>query len=607
MSEKEVTTGTDAMMEESDTRDREQLLQEIEDLKKKLAQEQQNNAKYIAALNKTAKVTLTEPSTTNNDHAVDDIEVTVEHYSMRKAVMTDDTDEASRLGEVKDNSAMKPLHKSDRSLNSTKSSLRNSDYLETPNVIVPHEGPEITAIQEETQCIKKRAVEAKRNQTKSIKDRFIEVSKYLISFALLIFSIVMVMGCIFKEESQAATYSIHPVGAFFLFWFLVFWLVFIEGGQGCIVGLQPINRDKYYESHLVSHQVTELAYRGDNLERYIVGRQFLVVLVIFLINTSGSAIKGADPFGLPKVVNDIFLGNGLAMMITTIVIGQLTSQINAAVCLLDFINNYLILFTTHLSLWIEFSGLLHSVYAVQILFTKLTGAESASNGLERTTAEKIFFWAKVLMSTIILGFCLAVTLQAILDENSGMWKGVPTWASIVIFITLMCLAGLMEGMQIAAFALLNVPEEELKKHSVAHTNCQLMFAGSNLQSFLIGRQIFVASLNFIVARIASIAGPEDYSIFGASPSLQFFYNTGLLGSVVLTIIGSLIWRIIASSCPLPFMSNPIIYVIIRMCLLLEESGLFASTWGLAFLHKKFAGFQPDEVYLREAEPQDESV
>lgn len=596
MNEKEVT------MEESDTRDREQLLQEIEELKKQLAQEQQNSAKYMAALNERAEVKLTEPLTTDDDIE----EGAIENHSISKATTSDDTDEASG-GENQAISAMKPLHKSDRSFHSAKSSLRNSDYLETPNVIVPHEGPEITAIQEETQCIKKRAVEAKRNQAKSIKDRFIELCKYLISFALLIFSIVMVMGCIFTEQSQAATYNIHPLGAFFLFWFLVFWLVFIEGGQGCIVGLQPINRDKYYDSHLVSHQVTELAYRGDNLERYIVGRQFLVVLVIFLINTSGSAIEGADPFELPKIVNDIFLGNGLAMMITTIVIGQLTSQINAAVCLLDFINNYLILFTTHLSLWIEFSGLLHSVYAVQILFTKLTGTQNESSVIERTTAEKIFFWGRVLMSIIILGFCLAVTLQAILDENSGMWKGVPTWASIIIFITLMCLAGLMEGMQIAAFALLNVPEEELKKHSVAHTNCQLMFTGSNLQSFLIGRQIFVACLNFIVARIASIAGPEDYAIFGASPSLQFFYNTGLLGSVVLTIIGSLIWRIIASSCPLPFMSNPIIYVIIRMCLLLEASGLFASSWGLAFLHKKFAGFQPDEVYLREAVPQDESV
>jgi hypothetical protein len=181
-----------------------------------------------------------------------------------------------------------------------------------------------------------------------------------------------------------------------------------------------------------------------------------------------------------------------------------------------------------------------------------------------------------------------------------MWKGVPSWASVIIFVTLMCLAGLMDGMQIAAFALMNVPEDELRHHSVAYTNCQLMFAGQNLQSFLIGRQIFVASLIFIVARIASISGPEEYVIFGASAGMQAFYNTGLLGSVVLTIVGSLIWRIIASSYPMAFMSNPMIYIIIRMCLLMEGTGICSSSWGLARVQKYLQAYKPDEEYLEES-------
>ncbi len=467
------------------------------------------------------------------------------------------------------------------------------------------ERAQISSIKEEAECLRKRAVEAKKNQKKSLLALTVEFTKYFLSFVLLFFCIVMVMGCIFAKQSKAASYNIHPAGAFFLFWFLVFWLALIEGGQGCIVGLQPVNTDKYEDSHMVTHMITELAYKADNLERFIIGRQFLVVLVIFLINMCGSATEGANPFGLPQIWNDIFLENGIAMIITTIVIGQLTSQVNAAVCLLDFINNYMMLYTTYISLWIEFSGLLHCVYIVQILFAKLTGTklETQSRGL----VSKIFFWARVIFSTILLGFCFAVTLQAISDGNSGMWEGVPVWASIVIFFTLMCLAGLLDGMQIAAFALMNMPEEELMQHNVAYTNCQLMFSGSNLQSFLIGRQIFVASLIFIVARIASISGPDDYAIFGASASLQNFYNTGLLGSVALTIVGSLIWRIIASSCPLPFMSNPIIFVIIKMCLLLEESGICSSSWGLALVHKKFVGYQPDEVYLGKSSPREETV
>ncbi len=442
----------------------------------------------------------------------------------------------------------------------------------------------------------------KREKRRSMLSILSESFKYIYSFILLCFCITMVMGCIFTRQSTAVIYNIPPVAAFALFWFLVFWLAIIEGGQGCVVGLQPVKKEKYSESHKVTHKVNELAHRGDNLERFIVGRQFLVVLVIFFINICGSATKDADPLGIPKIWNEIFLENGFAMIITTIVIGQLTSQINAAVCLLDFINNYMMLFTMNLSLWIEFSGLLHCVYIVQIGFAALSGTKIESNEPLRGILGKIFFWLRVVISTVLLGFCLAVTLQALFDNNSGIWEGVPTWASIIIFITLMCLAGLMEGMQIAAFSLINVPEEELRHHSVAYTNCQLMFTGQNLQSFLIGRQIFVASLIFIVARIASISGPEEYRIFGASASLQSFYNTGLLGSIVLTIIGSLVWRIIASSYPLAFMSNPIIYIIIRVCLFTEGSGICSASWGLARVHKYIVGFQPDEVYLEGADP-----
>eukprot|EP00551_Chaetoceros_affinis_P005974 CAMPEP_0203666140 /NCGR_PEP_ID=MMETSP0090-20130426/3220_1 /ASSEMBLY_ACC=CAM_ASM_001088 /TAXON_ID=426623 /ORGANISM="Chaetoceros affinis, Strain CCMP159" /LENGTH=531 /DNA_ID=CAMNT_0050529927 /DNA_START=182 /DNA_END=1777 /DNA_ORIENTATION=+ len=433
----------------------------------------------------------------------------------------------------------------------------------------------------------------------------IEAFKYIFSFVLLAFCIAMVMGCIFTRQSAAAHYNIHPIAAAFLFWFLICWLAMIEGGQGCIVGLQPIDPEKYSHSHQKTHENVELVRIGDNMDRFIIGRQFLVVLVIFLINACGSASPGADPFGLPKIWNDIFLENGIAMMMTTIVIGQLTSQVNAAVCMLDFINNYLMLFTTYLSLGVEYSGLLHSVYLVQIGFSKITGMTIESNEPPRNAFMQCFFWMQVMASTTLLGYCLAVTLQALIDGNSGMWDGVPSWASMIIFFVLMCFAGLMDGMQIAAFALLNIPEEELRHHPVAYTNCQLMFSGQNLQSFLIGRQVFVAALIFIVARIAAISGPDGYTIFGASDYIQGFYNTGLLGSIVLTNFGSLMWRIVASNVPVAFMSNPVVYVIIRVCLLFEGTGICSASWGLARIHKAIAGYKPDGFYLEKEEEEEE--
>ena len=149
------------------------------------------------------------------------------------------------------------------------------------------------------------------------------------------------------------------------------------------------------------------------MERFIVGRQFLVVLVVFVTNLCGAAIAGASVLGFPDIMNEIFLASGVAMILMTIIIGQLTAQVNAANCMLDFINTYFMIFTTYVSLFIEFSGLLHSVYLVQIFFSKITGTPIDSKEPPRTGVQNLFFWGRVLMSLAILGFAFAVTLAAL--------------------------------------------------------------------------------------------------------------------------------------------------------------------------------------------------
>jgi hypothetical protein len=254
-------------------------------------------------------------------------------------------------------------------------------------------------------------------------------------------------------------------------WFLSRWLAIIEGGQGALVGLQPIEKDLYRDSHKTTILNTNLIHKGNNLERFIVGRQFLNVLLIFLINICGKALEDADPLNLPKEFNLVFLKNGAAMIIVTIVLGQLTSQVNAAVSMLDFINNYFMTFTSYVSLFIEFSGLLHSVYLVQFFFSRVTGKPVESNEPPRNCLQNLFFWGRVMISLSILSFALAVTLYALFSGFSGMWDGVPPVVSVVIFFLLMCVIGMMDGMQIAAFALINIPDEELsqtQKRLVVH-------------------------------------------------------------------------------------------------------------------------------------------
>lgn len=184
-----------------------------------------------------------------------------------------------------------------------------------------------------------------------------------------------------------------------------------------------------------------------------------------------------------------------------------------------------------------------------------------------------------------------------------MWKGIPPAVSVVVFVLLMCWVGMCEGMQIALFAVVNMPKETVANAPLARKTCELAFTGTNLQAFLIGRQICVTVCMFVVARITTldtVTGKGD-NLFGVSDGVQAFFNLGLLGAIITTIVASLAWRIVASSFPVAFLSNPLAYVVIRVCLVLEASGVCSAAWLLALIHKQIIGYQLDEVYIGSTE------
>lgn len=220
--------------------------------------------------------------------------------------------------------------------------------------------------------------------------------KSFYSIMLLAFVTVVVHAAIFSNQTVGTNdneIGIHPVVVFAIVWLMTIWLATMEGGQGCLVGLQPLEKAKYAESHPITLKNTELIYKSDNMERFIIGRQFLVFLVIFVINMLGSTIDGARVLQLPQALNSIFVENGVAMILFVIIFGQLTAQVIAAKCMLDFINNKFMLYSvSYVALAIESSGLLHSVYLVQSLFQKI----SSSGGEVHNSFSKVDIHLKIL-------------------------------------------------------------------------------------------------------------------------------------------------------------------------------------------------------------------
>ena len=139
-----------------------------------------------------------------------------------------------------------------------------------------------------------------------------------------------------------------------------------------------------------------------------------------------------------------------------------------------------------------------------------------------------------------------------------------------------------------------------------------MFHGKNLKSFVVGRQIWVTFCMFVVARISGIDGnnqdfADGYTTFAISESFQNFVNTGIIGAFVTTILGSLIFRVIASKFPLLFLSNPLIYPVIHLCLFLESTGIIQFAKAMAKVIIFCFRLKPDHDYSIQQHQEEKQV
>ena len=446
------------------------------------------------------------------------------------------------------------------------------------------------------------------------KNPTVEAVKNVISTAALLWSIALVGGLIINEQTKLSE-SVHPALAACLLVFTVIWLSVVEGGQASLVGLSPINRELYKDSHPIAYKTTAMTANGDALDRYLLGRQFMVVFIVFTINVSGGPIADAELWGLPEGVLSAFLGSGLAMILFTTMCGQLNSQVNASHCMLDYLNTWSNYLTVVVCVIIEFSGLVHASYLIQIIVAALAGSPIESREGPRSDVQNIFFFGRCFMSLGILVFAFTVTLVALFNGDTTMWEGVPNGVAVVVFFLLMSVVGMLEGMQIAFFAVAKIPKDERGDNYWAKKTCEILYFGEahNLSGFMIGRQLCVVSCMFFIARVTSLdidPDAEDFdgeTIFGVSTGIQKFFNLGFLGALITTIVASIAWQLVASAFPIAMLSNPFTYILLRICLFLEGIGICNGAYVIAWIHAKIAGFQRDEIYIGTAEERREKA
>jgi len=217
----------------------------------------------------------------------------------------------------------------------------------------------------------------------------------------------------------------------------------------------------------------------------------------------------------------------------------------------------------------------------------------------------LFFWVRVLFSFVILAFSLTVTLAALFEGKTTMWEAVPSWLAVILFFTLMSVVGMLEGMQIAFFYVAKLTKDERGTNSWALSTCDILYnrrGGLNLPGFMIGRQLCVVTCFFVVARVTTQnVGDDDTNVMGLPDWVQNVLNFGFQGALITTILGSITWQLVAAVFPVAFLSNPVTYILLRICLFLEATGICNGAWVLAAIFKGIFGYQKDEVYIGTAE------
>lgn len=197
----------------------------------------------------------------------------------------------------------------------------------------------------------------------------------------------------------------------------------------------------------------------------------------------------------------------------------------------------------------------------------------------------IFDIFRYILSACLLTFSCVVTGYAILTQKTGFWKAVPGWAALILFIVVLFLLGLVEGLQLALVELKRQKPDTYKDTNIgAYKLGQIAIKGDNIEKFLVGRQCIVVFLVFFAAKLTSITVPGQEFLFPVPTWVsQVFLETGLLASIVVVIVAQLTPQIVSSIYPVQFLDLCIMRPVYYACIMMEFTGIAHACWVLVHL------------------------
>ena len=153
--------------------------------------------------------------------------------------------------------------------------------------------------------------------------KVLDVIRLVFSICLLIFSTISVVHAIAYEHTTMPAFP--PVAQYFALAISLFILGVLEGLQIAVVELAHNDPEQYKRIYPRAAKLLAFENRGRNVERFLMGRQVLVVFTVFV----AARITTFDGFwaSVPDAFIDSVMFSGFLGVILVVIVAQLTPQV----------------------------------------------------------------------------------------------------------------------------------------------------------------------------------------------------------------------------------------------------------------------------------------
>lgn len=200
--------------------------------------------------------------------------------------------------------------------------------------------------------------------------------KYLVSTLLTLASISFVS---FGIATDNAALSGHPAMHFGILVFVLILLAYLEGLQVAILALESSDGNVWKDTHPRAYALHKLATTGSNVQRFLVGRQFYVVFVVFLCSQVTTFSTVDRPESFPSFLWFFFVETGLPGALIVLAFGQLMPQLIASRHAVLFCNLRGAMLVLHMTLCLEALGLTNFCWLLTGLVSWLAGITLADD------------------------------------------------------------------------------------------------------------------------------------------------------------------------------------------------------------------------------------